>query len=189
MWKSEMYWNMYSCGKYMLSAINFHERKGQTLIEALIALAIAVAIISAITAVVVSSLNNNTYSKNQNIARSYAQQTVEKIRGLAQSNYTTFTSKYTSPVYCIDQNNDLQCNISGNQCVSSWAGNCNNVKTGIFIREVDFESTSASCQGDLKATVKISWSDGKCTDRLNLYCHQVSTSTCFTNINTVPSPL
>ena len=154
-------------------------QKGQTLIEALVALGIAVTIISAITSVVVSSLNNSTYSKNQDLARSYVQQSLEKIRGLVQSNYSTFLNTYSSLSYCIDDNNNLV----------TKSANCNSIKTGIFIREADFETQSSDCQSNLKVTVTVSWNDSKCNSRLNLYCHNVSSSTCFANLNAVPSPI
>lgn len=155
------------------------KNKGQTLIEVLIALSIAVAIISAITSVVISALNNSSFSKNQNMARSYAQQTMEKIRGQVQSNYSKFVATNSALSYCVDSDGNMTPNTS----------NCNAIKTGIFIREVNFVLPSPDCQNYLEAKVLVSWSDSKCTDTLNLYCHNVTISTCFTDINSVPSPI
>lgn len=160
----------------MSRKINFLNQKGQTLIEALIALGMAVTIISAITSVVIYSLNNSSFSKNQNLARSYVQQSMEKIRGEVRSNYSSFVSTYDTP-HCIDENNTL----------TKKQFNCE--PAGTFVKEADFESQSPDCQNSLKVTVTVSWNDSKCTDRLNLYCHNVSSSTCFANINVIPSPL
>lgn len=154
-------------------------QKGQTLIEALVALSLAVAIIAAIANIVLSSLNNTTFSKNQNLATIYSQEGIETVRKLVNQSYTEFKKNYTATSYCLDEGNNL--------LLSS--GSCNNVKTGIFIREVEFEHTSPDCQTNLKAQVSVSWSDNKCTDRLNLYCHEVALSSCFTDLNEIKSPL
>ena len=165
--------------KAMKIVKKFKNQKGQTLIEAVVALGIAVAIISAITSLVITSLNATTFSKNQSQASEYAQQGLESIRSLVSANYSSFLNTYSSQSYCLDSNNNLNVNLS----------NCNSVKTGIFTKEVDFVQNSADCQGYLKATVIVSWSDNKCTDRLKLYCHNVSVSTCFANINSMVSPI
>ena len=152
---------------------------GQTLIEALVALGIAVAIISAIANLVISSLNNTTFSKNQNLATIHAQEGIETVRKLVNQSYTQFKTNYKGLVYCLDENNNLLLST----------GDCNNVKTGIFIREVEFVHTSSDCQENLKASVTVSWSDSKCRDNLNLYCHEVALSSCFVDINEVQQPL
>src|SRR3990167_5556502 len=77
------------------------KQSGQTLLEALIALATAVVIISAMTVVVLSSLSNAQFSKNQNQATLYAQQGIEFLKNLSQSNWTTFTTNNGS--YCLSQ--------------------------------------------------------------------------------------
>jgi len=149
------------------------------LIEALIALGIAVTIIAAIANIVVTSLNNTSFSKNENLATIYAQQGMESVRKLINSSYIAFKKNYTASSYCLDQNNNL--------IVKST--NCNNIKTGIYIREVSFDQNSPDCQVSLKTVVSVSWSDSKCTDRFNLYCHSVTLSSCFVDKNEVPSPI
>src|SRR3989338_6084252 len=63
------------------------KQSGQTLLEALVALATAVVIISAMTVTVLSSLNNAQFSKNQNQATLYAQQGIEFLKNQAQYNW------------------------------------------------------------------------------------------------------
>ena len=154
-------------------------QKGQTLIEAMVALAIAVTILAAITTIVITSLSDTTFSKNQNLASEYAQQALEYIRGLANANYSSFKNTYTARSYCLDNQNQLQ----------TWSGNCNLYLTGIFTKELDFDPTSSQCGGFLQATATVSWSDSKCTNGQTLYCHKFAVSTCFTNINAVVSPI
>ncbi len=166
------------------------EQKGQTLLESLVALGIAVTILTAIAIIVITSLNSASFSRNQNLATSYGQQTLEAVRGMVNSNYNSFRNTYTSQTYCIDGSNKFDCTVgSSGACTSNYSGSCNNIKTGIFVRQIDLDSASPECQGNLKVTVKVSWSDSKCTDRQNLYCHSVLSSSCFVDINTVPSPI
>lgn len=149
------------------------------MIEALVALGLAVVIISAIANIVITSLNNTTYSKNQNLATVHAQEGIETVRKLVNQSYTEFKRVYTGSSYCLDENDNL--------LLSS--GSCNAVKTGIFIREVGFEHESADCQGNLEARIKVSWSDNRCRDSSNLYCHNIELSSCFVDINEVQQPL
>lgn len=163
---------------------------GQTLIEVLVALGIGLTILAAISSIVLSSLNNTTFSKNENLATSYAKQVLENVRQQVKSNYTTFTNTYTSPTYCLDANDTFQCSFSQQgQCISTYSGNCNNVKSDIFVKQIDFIQGSVDCPSSLQATVQVSWTDNKCTDRLNIFCHKVIVSSCFADITTVPSPL
>lgn len=189
--KGYLFWRLpFSSLKLMHLRRWFLDCRGQTLIEALIALSIAVAIISAVTSVVVTSLNNSSFSKNQNIARSYVQQSMEKIRGLTQSNYNSFVNIYTSKTpYCIDENDNLICTMSNGECISNWNGDCNSVKTGIFVRQVEFNPQDSECKNNLSAKVTVSWNDNKCDNRQNIYCHSIASTTCFTDINTVQAPL
>ncbi|MBI2195691.1 MAG: hypothetical protein HYU48_01445 [Candidatus Levybacteria bacterium] len=69
-----------------------NSQKGQTLIEALIGLAVAVAIISAIVIAVISSLSNAQLTKNQNQANHYAQEGMEIVRQIRNSSWTSFTN-------------------------------------------------------------------------------------------------
>jgi len=73
---------------------------GQTLLEALIALSTAVVIISAMTVIVLSSLSNAQFSRNQNQATLYAQQGIEFLKNLAQSDWASFTAN-TQVNYCL----------------------------------------------------------------------------------------
>ena len=65
-------------------------QKGQSLIEALIALGAAAVIVSAITVASITAINNSDYSKYQNLAGQYADQGLEYLRQLSASNWSGF---------------------------------------------------------------------------------------------------
>jgi Tfp pilus assembly protein PilV len=149
-------------------------QNGQTLIEALVALGASVLVISAITVAVVAALNNTEYSKNQNMATQYAQQGMETIRQISDSNWTLFSS-YNSGSFCLDQNSTVLSPIDQSSL------NCGQ-NFGIYSRQVDIvknDSSNTRCQGSVLVAVTVFWGDGKCTDSNKPLCHNVSLSSCF----------
>ena len=178
--------------------------KGQTLVEVLVALSSAVIIITAITILVISSLNNAEYGKNQNLATQYAQEGMEIIRKIRDSDPQTFYG-IADGQYCLDRNSTtLQAKIaSGNQvrlsgCPHGATDPKENVD-GIFSREVILEANVGDCntavptptptpppaQGNIKVTVLVSWTDGKCTT--GILCHQSKLISCFSKFNILPT--
>lgn len=148
-------------------------RKGQSLIEALVALGAAVVVVSAITVTVMSSLSNVEFSRDQNLATQYSQQGLEFMRQVSQGNWVLFSS-YVASRYCLakDATAIVPINPATNTCGQNY---------GNFIREVDIEQNSQSCSGNVKTTVIVSWSDGKCTDINNKFCHNVTLYSCLSN--------
>lgn len=110
---------------------------GQTLIEVLLALGTAVVVLSATVVAVLSALNNAQFSKNQNIATQYAQEGMEVMRKMRNSNWTLFSSY--SGQYCLDQNSTQ---LLGRNLTTQG---CNGQNVGIFAREVDVEKDSLDC--------------------------------------------
>ncbi len=152
--------------------------KGQTLVEALIALGVAIIIISAIVVAVISSLSNTQFTRNQNQANHFAQEGMEITRGIRNLSWLSFLA-LSSTYYCLPSS-------PKNLAVRGINGCTQNV--GIFVREVTIEHTSATCVGTSRVTVDVSWSDSKCTDSSNTFCHEVSLVSCFGNNNAVPTP-
>ncbi len=151
---------------------------GQTLIEVLIALGTATVIIAAIVIIVMSSLTNVQFSKNQNVATQYAQEGIEIIRKLAQSNWADF-STYDNTYYCLDKNRDLtQKGIS-----------CGTNIDNLFVREIDISQKSMDCSSTgALITALVSWSDTKCTSVSNPFCHQIKIVSCVNNNSSVTAP-
>lgn len=165
----------------MPGMLNKMTEKGQTLIEALVALGAAVLVLSAITVAVVSALNNVQYAKNQNLATQYSQQGIETMRQISTSSWKSF-SAYTTDEYCLAQGDTVPClrGSSTGSCSLGSATSCGQ-NYGIFVREVAIEQNSSSCSGNAFITVIVSWPDGKCTDPGNPYCHNVKLNSCLSN--------
>lgn len=160
-------------------------QNGQTLIEVLLALGTAVVVLSATVVAVLAALNNAQFSKNQNIATQYAQQGMEVMRNMRNSNWTLFSgyggASGVTVSYCLDQNST---ELSGrNRTIQGCAGgsSTNGQNVGIFARRVDIEKDSSLCGGSnqTKVTILVSWASNKCTDSSNLYCHSVKLVSCL----------
>ncbi len=169
------------------------DSKGQTLIEVMLALAIAVVILSAITVAVISALGNAQFSKDQNIATQYAQQAMESMRRIRDnSSWSTFQSSYSqTSVYCMGASDTTP-------AVKTVGGSCPLIN-GTFIRELQFDYSSTQCGFPtpgpggptpvpigVKVQVNVKWQDSKCTEASD-YCHQVELISCLADINTRPT--
>lgn len=159
---------------------------GQTLIEIILALSVAVAVITGITFAITSSLKNATFSKNQNLASLYAQEGLEVVRAIRDRSWASFTSLPGGPNFCLPQNSTTLVGRSGLDC--DGEGN-----VGIFIREIMLNNNHPDCAGaantKVKVTVLVKWSDSICPSTMPFnYCHEVKLVSCFTQIDTVPTP-
>lgn len=164
---------------------------GQTLIEILFAFSVLVIAMSAIVLSVVTSLSNAQYAKNQGLANSYAQEGMAVVRQIRDSSWSKLSGYTTNTAYCLGPSSTDPVpltlpNINCRAQSSVPAG-------GIFSREIKFEHESSECCPDntqtcannvrgSKATVKVSWSDNKCSTGEDL-CHDVELITCFSNLN------
>lgn len=154
------------------------KQKGQTLVEALVALGIAVTIVSAIVVVVLSSLSNSQFSKEQNLANHYAQEGMEVVRRIRNQSWDNFLS-LNSTYYCLS---------SGSITLSQKDLNGCGQNIGVFVREVEIQHDAPSCNEASEVNVIVSWSDGKCTDANDTFCHKVSLVSCFANNNSISAP-
>ncbi len=152
-------------------------QKGQSLIEAIVALSAAVLIISAIAVAVLTSVGNSDYSKNQNKATVYAQEELESLREESEINWSGFFAQ-ASGIYCVGPDEIL---------VSSVA-NCSSANLdNYYIRQVDlYDFNSPECINSRRVKVSVMWSDGKCAT--NQFCHNVVLDSCFADNNTLPTP-
>lgn len=146
--------------------------KGQTLIEALLAFSILGIILTGIVVSVTSSLNNSGYSKSQTLATQYAQEGIEVLRGIRDSNYNAFIT--FSGNYCL---NKYSSTLVGNNCPTP------NVDT--FIRTVSIEQSGCTASV-AKATVTVSWTDTKCSG--GSYCRKSTLISCLSTINPIQAP-
>lgn len=165
------------------------KQKGQTLLEILLAFSVSILVLSAIVIGITTSLSNTQYTKNQNLANSYAKEAMTVLRQTKESDWTKFIS-YTQALYCLSQNSVV--------LTEPQSGSCGQNVAGVFSREVKFEHVSESCIADpncsgpsclrgSKVAVKVSWADNKCPIG-NPICHNVELITCFSNTSQKQEP-
>ncbi len=168
----------------------YAENAGQTLVEILIALGIAISIITSMTVVVTSAINNTTYGKNQNFATEYAQEGMEIVKQMQINNYQTFST--LSGRYCLAQTCSTVSTSTGTCGLNSGGTgvNCSpNVNNNTFIRQIDIlapRSVQAKCFNTIQATVSVLWTDGKCLQ--GTYCHTEQLVSCFSDTHVVAIP-
>lgn len=156
--------------------------RGQGLIEALVALGVSSIIVAAIAMAVVTSLDNASFSKYQNLATHYAQQGMDIMRQKSETNWADFEGLCSTGNcnYCLAQSSDI---LIGGTCNIA---NITNDTVG-FVRKVTIDSGSG-CSSGKKVTVTVSWSDGKCKDASNIFCHSVVLDSCIAQINDAQTP-
>lgn len=142
--------------------------KGQTIIEAVVALSIILLIISAIAIVIVNALYNSQFIRNQNTANKYAQQGMEFVKNLQQNNLSSF-ALYDNGTYCIDTT----------LSPSALTSICDTINAGSPKRTIDFIRGSSECSTiETKVTVTVKWSSTKCPSS-NTFCHQSKLISCM----------
>lgn len=157
--------------------MKFKNQNGQALIEALVALAAAVAVISAIAITVITSLANVEFTKNQNLASQYAGEGLEIVKRIGRSNWQSLQS-FNATNYCLAKGSTTLTGMLGNGCGQN---------VGIYVRQINIELNSPSCQTNVKVRSTVSWSDSKCGSS-NVFCHQVRLDSCLANINPIQAP-
>ena len=150
--------------------------RGQSMVEVLVALAAAVIILTSITVSVITSMSNTSYGSNQNAATQYAQESIDVVRKMRDTNYSRFVETSSINRYCMGEDNNLS---DRNDCIRS--------NIGIFQRTIEFDSNSENC-GSTAIRVKavVAWSDSKCEN--NAFCHDVELVSCLSDINAIPTP-
>lgn len=152
---------------------------GQSLIEVLIALGVGIIIIGAMVVVVMSSLNNEQFGTSQNQSTQIAQEGLDIMREVSQSDWTSFAAN-TLTNYCLSENSsDLV------QRSSYYDGQCPQ-NVGNYVREITItingctnpSPTPPPTFANAKVTSTVKWTDGKCSSS-NRFCHRVELSSCF----------
>jgi len=177
--------------------MNRNYDKGQTLIEVLAALSVATVLMFGIAIAVIYSLDTTQFTKNENSANSYAQEGMEITKQIWNSNISYFDSlsQTQGNYFCLDKD-------SSNLVEKTEPGNtppdgmgCNGDNLAPFAREVDLYADPADDECALegipqaiKVVVTVSWSDGKCMNKNNLYCHSVQLNSCLSKSIPLTAP-
>jgi Tfp pilus assembly protein PilV len=148
--------------------------KGQTLIEVLAALGIVIIIITALTGVVITSMSNTRFSKDQSLATQYAQEGMEIVRQKRDNNYADFRG--LTGTYCLGTSTALDPDCSDANITEN--GNS-------FLRKVTI--TQDGCGANVaRVMVLASWQDSKCPAG-NTFCHASRLESCLSTVNPVTS--
>lgn len=168
-------------------------QKGQTLIEVLIALSASIAVVTAITITIITSLSNAEFAKNQNLATQYAGEGLEIVRQIAKNDWANFQS-YTSTYYCLPKSSATICAMGSINCGTPII--CGQNIDNILSRQIVIVQSQSSaycstnacyCSNSTEIISKVSWGDSKCQVG-NPLCHQVALRSCLADINSVKSP-
>lgn len=155
-------------------------QRGQTLLEAVIALAAMLLIITAISITVTGSLSNSGFIGDQNKASKFAQEGIEYLRNIRNTDYNTFSTYQPNVYHCMP---DTITGPSIESAAVSVSNLCNpNVPQAkpIFKRSVILVPNSRPCGNTgIQATVTVSWLSGKCES--GVYCQQSTLSACFSD--------
>jgi type II secretory pathway pseudopilin PulG len=153
-----------------------NSQKGQTIIEAVVALVTILLIITAIAIVIVSGLYNSSFIKNQNEANKYAQQAMEAVRNVQSNDLVLFRTVATTPgLYCLNEADNSITNQNCTEGVINLAGNFNRVIT--FSNDTKCNSSVQGTEAT-KVTVVVSWISSKCPSS-NTFCHKSELVSCM----------
>lgn len=147
-----------------------NNQKGQTIIEALVALTTIMIIISAIAVLMVNGIYNSQYIKSLNLANKYAQQGMEAVRNIQNNDLASFNIADGS--YCIA--------TTSAQLLSIGDPNCPVLEQGNYVRTVALDkSVGGTCgSSETKVTVKVTWASTKCPQS-NRFCHSSIVVSCL----------
>lgn len=140
-------------------------QSGQSLFEVVVALAITALIIVSLVSLASNSVRNSTYSKNNALAATYAQELTEWFRSQRDADIATFTTNTLSPTWCFPT-------LSWN-----YLGACNGgnpIPTTQFFREATFTTSLVNGKTLIQADVTVSWDDSQGT-------HKVKSSTNYSD--------
>ncbi len=140
------------------------DEKGQSLFEALLALAVAALIIIAIVALATTSIRNASFSRNQSLTTRYAQEAIEWLRGQRDEDWDAFATRALTSPWCLKS-------LSWTDAIIGGCGSSGFISDTIFKREISFTILDAS---NIDTTVKVYWEDAQ-------GLHETKTVTTFTD--------
>lgn len=148
-------------------------QKGQLLIEAVIAMTIVGIIVTGIVTALTYSVNNANISKDQNTATNYAQEGLDVVRNMKDSDFASFA--VFNGTYCL---------ASGTVPVSGTCGPIGGA-SGKFTRQIYINQTGNDsnnvprCTNGTSVFVAsiVTWEDNRCATGID--CHRAELNSCF----------
>lgn len=167
----------------------YNKYKGQTVLEVVVALGAGIVVLSALTMAVVTSLNNAAQSNSETQAGQFAEQGIEIMRGMRDNNYVSFSS--LSGTYCLAASCSAATTALGT--CGPRTTSCGTNVSNKFVREVQVEQNTSAClvsnvtpapgSKQTRVIVNVAWTDNKCKDANDPYCHVTSLDTCLSNFS------
>lgn len=159
--------------------------KGQTIIEVMVALAVGIIILSAITTAVLTSLNNVHQTTTQDQSGSYATDGLEIIRKMRDTQLAAY--KNLNGTYCLSDTCTNPTNTYSSSCGKKLT-TCDSTAEG-YVREVTIDKNASACKvtpaptnstsNGSQVSVTVSWKDTQCQDPDNPYCHESVVQSCL----------
>ncbi len=146
--------------RYVLTTCNF--RRGQTLIEVIIAIGLIVLVFTTLAAGVALSVRNSRFARNQALSKEYAREGIEMLRSMRdQMGWDAFAAAIRadgSPVtYCVDTikrtPQEFVNLMASGSCTTPVAPNYP------FVRTIRL-TTSGTPINQVDARVFVTWTDG-----------------------------
>lgn len=147
-------------------------QKGETLLEALVALGLISIVVVAVATTVTTALSNAQYNEKQTLATKYAQQGLESVRQIRNQNYSAFRN--LDGLYCFGRDQET---LGFSQAA------CTTENMDTFIRSIEIDQSPGCSPNVARVTVRVAFKDGKCD--ANSYCHTQTHTSCLSTINPV----
>lgn len=156
--------------------MNFKSESGQTIIEAVVALAVVFIIVSAVTVAIITSISNSQFIKNQNLGNKYAQQGMEYVRRIQVEDISRFEGMLGTYSY----DGDGGFTLPESTVVNVGSGHIRNI-TLSNDEDPCNDSVDVDDQniGLKKVTVSVQWSSSKCSSDENRFCHNSKIVSCI----------
>jgi len=162
----------------------FPVKRGQTIIEGVVAVTAIMVIVSAVAVAILTGVNNSQFGRQQALATKYAQQGMEQIRYLRNNSPVGFAlASASTSTYCFNLVTDLSDFLNNpltNYLVTPGAS-CPtvNIPQDSLKRSVTFNPNSPiDCSDGTRVTVSVFWSSTKCPTA-NRYCHETKVVSCL----------
>lgn len=156
-------------------------KKGIILLEAIIALAVIVVVMTALVTALVSSLNNSSFSDQQTVATAYAQEGIDIARNQKNADFATFQT--LEGPYPLGQDDTV---IPGSSAYLDFKPGDDRYTRYIYVNNSGMDENGVrfcTQTNSIFVSSTVSWSDSKCSGSSR--CHEVNLTSCFVNLNSV----
>lgn len=137
-------------------------QKGQSLVEVIVALSIAVVVVMAFTSATLNAIRDAQFAKNQNQATRISQKTLELVRAVRDQNNQVYSDGTTwSELYDDSSLSSGRCfTLDETALTMSSTATCDSPYDTVFTRQIRL---TASTTNRIDVYVKVSWTDNKGT--------------------------